>query len=200
MSIQGNGSVLKGVFYDYHYDQGFDNDYHSIEKRHVDGVLSRFRSNDNEKSIIKSHSVNIIHAIEASDYEIQCEKQFWGNMKHDDSYFENIPSNPNNFVESYFPEKNTLKEILTRIQRDALYDPTIETNHVNDFNFRYYPNGFHYFGKIPRTYEFPEYIHRCYYGDKNVVCVVISDESDTYDFPNHKLDYISESKLRWFIT
>ena len=199
MPIQGNGSVLKGIFYDYHHDHDFHYDYHSVKKRYVDVVQSRFRLNDNERGNIKSHSVSIIHGVEQSDYEIQCGKQIWGTMKHDDSYFENMTFNQNCFAKSPFSDKNALEEILPRIQRDALYDPTIETDHVNDFNFRYYPNGFHYIGKLPRTYEFPEYIHRCYHGDRDVVCVFLSDKNYKYDFSNHKLDYISENKLRWFI-
>merc|ERR1719284_583807 len=138
--------------------------------------------------------------MDQSNYEIQCGMQCLGARKHDDSYLENMMLKQNHFVDSYFSVNNTLEEFQSRVQRDALYDPTIERNHVNDFNFRYYPNGFHYFGKIPRTYELPEYIHRCYYGGQNIVCVVMSDENDDYDISNHKLNYISESKLRWFIS
>ena len=118
-----------------------------------------------------------------------------------DSDYHSVKKKRVDFVKRTFRlHDNEKVEIQTRIQRDALYDPTIETNHVNDFNFRYYPNGFHYFGKMPRTYEFSEYIHRCYYGDLTVVCVLIDDENDKYDIANHKLDYISENKLRWFFT
>ena len=200
ISIQGNGSVLKGIFYDYHNDPGVDYDHHSVKRRNVDDVESRFRLNDNENFNIKCHDVSFIDEIERSNYEIQGEKQFWNTMKIDNYCFQNMIFSPNYFVKTYASEKNTLEEILTRSQRDALYDPTIETNHVNDFNHRYYPNGFHHFGKIPRTYEYPEYIHRCYYGDRNIVCVVIGGESNKYDTSNQKIDYLSENKLRWFIT
>jgi len=200
MSIQGNRSVLKRIFYDYHYDPGFDNDFHLVKRGNVDDVKSRFRLNDNENFNIKSHSVSVINRIEQSNDEIQCEKQFGDTLENDDYYFENMIFHQNYFSKSYLSEKNTLEEILTRTQRDALYDPTIKTNRVNDFNFKYYPNGFHYFGKIHHTYEFPKYIHRCYYGDLTVVCVLIGDENDKYDIANHKLDYISENKLRWFFT
>ena len=140
------------------------------------------------------------HEFHQSDYEIQCERQFLGTMKHDDSYLENMMIHQNYYGKGVFSGENTLEEFLTRIRRDALYDPTIESNHVNDFNFRYYPNGLHYFGKIPRTYELPEYIHRCYHGGRHIVCVVMSDENDKYALSNHKISYLSESKLRWLIT
>jgi len=172
MSIQGDGIFLKGVFYDYHHDRDFDYDYHSIKKRQIDidGVKTRKRFNDK------------------------------GDMKHDDAHLENMMFNQNYYAKGYVSEENALGGFLTRIRRDALYDPTIKTNHVNDFNHRYYPNGFHYFGKIPRNYEIREYIHRCYYGDQNIVCVIISDKNDNYVKSDHKINYISESKLRWFIT
>ena len=200
MSIQGDGIILQGIFYDYHHDHDFDYDYHSVRKRQVDGVQSRFRLDDKGKGNIKIHSVSFINGLELSNHEIQCANHFLDFMKHDDSYLENIMLDRNYFSESYFSEKNTLEEFLTRVKRDALYDPTIETNHVNDFNHRHYQNGFHYFGKIPRSYELPEYIHRCYYGDRNIVCVVISDENDKYALSNHKINYIAQSKLRWLIT
>jgi len=185
MSIQGKGIILKGIFCDYHQDHDFDYDYHSMKKRQIDGVNTRNRLNDNDKGSIKSNSVSVIYGIDQSDDEIQCERQFLSAMKDDDSYLENMMFNQNYYGKGYFSGENTLGEFLTRIRRDALYDPTIESNHVNDFNFRYYPNGFHYFGKIPRTYELPEYIHRCYHGGRHIVCVVMSDENDKYALSNH---------------
>ena len=196
MSIQGNGSILKGILYDYHYDH----DYHSVKKRQIDGVQCRFRLDQNEEGHIKSHKVSVVQGIERSDYEIQCENRFLNRIKLDDSYFENMMFDHNYLAGTYSSEKSAMEELPTRTKRDALYDPTIETNHVNEFNHRYYPNGFHHFGKIPRTYEYPEYIHRCYYGDRNIVCVVIGGESNKYDTSNRKIDYLSENKLRWFIT
>jgi len=200
MSIQGNGIILKGVFYDYHHDHDFGYDYHSMKKKQIDGVKTRKRFNDNDKGNIKTNSASVIYGIDQSYYDTQCERQFLSDMKHDDSYLENTMFDQNYYAKGYFFEENTIEEFLTRTQRNALYDPTIKTNHVNDFNHRYYPNGFHYFGKIPRNYEIREYIHRCYYGDQNIVCVIISDKNDNYVKSDHKINYISESKLRWFIT
>jgi len=202
MSIQGNGIILKGVFNEYHHDHDFDYDYHSMQKRQIDidGVKTRKRFDDNNKGNIKSNSGSVIYGIDKSYFEIQCERTFLGAMKHDDSYLEKMIFNQNYYAKGYFSEENTLEEFFTRIRRDALYDPTIETNNINNFNHRYYPNGFHYFGKIPRNYEFREYIHRCYYGDRNIVCVVINDVNDNYVKSNNKINYISESKLRWFLT
>ena len=48
MSIQGNGNILKGIFYDYHYDHDYDYDYHSVKKRQIDDSQCRFRLDHNE--------------------------------------------------------------------------------------------------------------------------------------------------------
>ena len=195
MSIQGNENILKGILYDHHYDHDYYYDYHLVEKRHIDAVQCRFRLDRNEEGHTKSHKANIVYEIEQSDYEIQCGNQFLVRMKPDDSYLEDMILNQNCLAKAYSSERNTMEEFLTRTKRDVLYDSTIETNNVNDFNHRYYANGFHHFGKIPRTYEYPEYIHRCYYGDRNIVCVVIGGESNKYDTSNQKIDYLSENKF-----
>ena len=124
MSIQGNGNILKGIFYDYHYDHDYDYDYHSVKKRQIDAVQCRFRLNPDEEDHIKSHQASVVYGIEQSDYEIQWENQFLARMKLDDSYFENMILNQEYFTETYSSEKNTMEEFLTRTKRDALYQKT----------------------------------------------------------------------------
>ena len=97
-------------------------------------MKTRNRLNDNDRGNMKIKSVCVIYGIYQSDYEIQCERPFLGDMKHDDSHLENMMFNQNYYAKGYFPEDNTLEEFLTRIRRNALYDPTIKTDHVNDFN------------------------------------------------------------------
>ena len=41
MSIQGNGNILKGIFYDYHYDHDYDYDYHSVKKRQIEFFIDQ---------------------------------------------------------------------------------------------------------------------------------------------------------------
>ena len=186
-ATQGDATHSIGIFYDYHYDHDFDYDYHYVRKRQIDNAPEL--SGSNGYFIVKYEVGNFSNIQGRNQYKSKLDsdgKPLY-NLRYDDEYRGH--TNYEEFVESDLVELNIPNEAITRIQRAALYDPTILINNWHPYRFKYYPNGFYYYGKSPRTIEISEYLFRCYYGDPNLICLVQNEENHKHDEATFKLDY-----------